>query len=99
MRTPEEEHAFHMQRPDYAEWFNSRPVEIQAFVQRYPYDWYIIKKGAPYKLTHAGLVVELISYTEGKLVQVAAYEVGIRAYINPVWLEPHEQPLTHPKPR
>lgn len=52
------------------DWFNERPVFIQELIKKFPIGIYIIKEGAPYRLTFPGSKVIIRSYCEDGSVSV-----------------------------
>lgn len=47
---------------EFERWLKTRPKVIQELGKKYPEGKYIIKDGAPYSISCAGTIVELVSY-------------------------------------
>jgi len=68
-----------MKDPEIKQWYDERPDVIKKLIRTYPYDRYVIKKGAPYALTVPGQKVTLHSYMENKNTGVPTVKVIIMA--------------------
>lgn len=68
-------------------WLSQRPQVIKDLAKKYPPGEYVIKSGAPYVVTHGGARVVLYSYFENGTIGVVTVVGGIKADIDPQWLE------------
>jgi hypothetical protein len=79
MKTPQQEFEERMKEPDFAEWYNNRPVKIQEMIKQYPFGTYKVKEGAPYAISCPGTIVEIVSYRENGEVKIIIPIINLQA--------------------
>jgi hypothetical protein len=66
-----EQHKKNMEKKVFADFYNTRPILVRQLIEKYPWEFYRMKKDAPYGINPEGTKVELLSYRESGEVSVA----------------------------